>query len=194
MDSSATRSVRCDAFSSGSRIIEAARGVFSSGEGEGTLNRIAQEAGVGIATLYRHFPNRQALAWAVYDRIFTTEVEPLFARIGATEAPRETLLEIAERLSDIAGRERGLVASIGNLTEATTELLRRHSESFAPILQRAQAAGNVRPDIEPADIPNILAMVVTGVNLPHADDLSRRRYLSLLLDALNPARATSLPQ
>ena len=149
---------------------------------------------MGIATLYRHFPNRQALAWAVYDRIFTTEVEPLFARIGATEAPRETLLEIAERLSDIAGRERGLVASIGNLTEATTELLRRHSESFAPILQRAQAAGNVRPDIEPADIPNILAMVVTGVNLPHADALSRRRYLSLLLDALNPARATSLPQ
>ena len=52
MDSSATRSVRCDAFSSGSRIIEAARGVFSSGEGEGTLNRIAQEAGVSTVPGY----------------------------------------------------------------------------------------------------------------------------------------------
>nr|WP_229713141.1 TetR/AcrR family transcriptional regulator [Streptomyces fuscichromogenes] len=48
---------------------------------------MAQEAGVGIATLYRHFPNRQSLAEAVYERIFSTEIEPLLVRLTSTDAP-----------------------------------------------------------------------------------------------------------
>jgi AcrR family transcriptional regulator len=184
---------RTDVFANTSRILEAARQVFASGDGLGSLNRIADLAGVGIATLYRHFPNRQALARAVYDHIFTTEVEPLFAAFEQSDAPRSALLDVTERLSDIIVREKGLVASLGNLTEETAELLRRSVETITPILRRAQHAGNIRPDLEPSDIPHILAMVATGLSVPGVQGPLRRRYLSLLLDALNPFRATPLP-
>ncbi|GGN94285.1 transcriptional regulator [Actinoplanes lobatus] len=186
--------MRSDAFANVSRIVEAARKVFAgSGDGSESLNHIAKVAGVGVATLYRHFPNRQALAHAVYDRIYTTEVEPLITEFARADVPREALLDVAERLCAIIVREKALVASLGNLTEETTALLARSTESIAPILWQAQDAGNIRADIGPDDIPHLLAMVAAGLSVPTLDDGLRRRYLGLLLDALNPARATTLP-
>lgn len=186
--------LRSDARASVARIVDAARRVFASGDGTGTLDRIAQEAGVGIATLYRHFPNRQLLARAVYDRILVAEVEPLLAEFGRSDAPRSVLLDVAERLADIADRERGLVAALGNLPKVTREFLDRHGDTFAPVLVRGQAAGNLRPDMVAADIPNILAMAVAGLGALVNDGATRRRYLSLMLDALNPAQAAALPE
>jgi AcrR family transcriptional regulator len=185
--------LRSDAFSSIGRILDAARRIFATGDGSGTLARIAQEAGVGIATLYRHFPNRQSLAQAVYERLFTEEIEPILARFDGSVATRAAFLDVAERLIDIAQREPGLVASIGNLTEATTALLRRSVQLIRPILLQAQAAGTIRPDIDAADIPHLLAMVAAALGVLDSDRPTRRRYLSLLLDALNPGQATPLP-
>jgi len=189
----ASESLRADAFSSISRIIEAARRVFATGDGAGALSRIAQDAGVGIATLYRHFPNRQALAHAVYDRIFSNEIAPLLAEFENGDAPRSVLLDLTERLADIADRERGLVGSLGNFTEVTAEFLTRDLDVFGPVVAKAQAAGNLRPDITASDIPKILALMVAGLGVLGDDRAARRRYLSLLLDALNPAGATPLP-
>ncbi|CAN5293636.1 TetR/AcrR family transcriptional regulator [soil metagenome] len=185
--------LRSDARSSISRIIEAARRVFASGDGSGTLSRIADEAGVGVATLYRHFPSRQALAHAVYERIFSTEIEPLFVELAKSNAPRAMLLDVAERLVTVVQNEKGLVSSIGNLTEATTVFLRRSSEPLRAVVARAQAAGSIRSDIDAEDIPNILAVAVTGLAVLGSDKATRRRYLSLLLDAMSPTRATRLP-
>lgn len=182
-------SMRADAFSSVSRILEAARAVFAAGEGAGTLEKIAHEAGVGIATLYRHFPNRQVLARAVYERVFTAEIEPLLARLEATSAPRDVLLEVAERIAEVVRRERGLVASIGNLAEVTAHLLARHADSFAQAVTRAQTAGNLRSDVAADDVPDLVAMFAAGTAVLDADAGTRRRYLGVLLDGLNPARA-----
>ncbi|MFZ2964022.1 MAG: helix-turn-helix domain-containing protein [Rhodoglobus sp.] len=184
-------SIRADAYASISRILEAAGRVFATGGG--TLSRIADEAGVGIATLYRHFPNRQALALAVYDRILTTEVEPMLQKLGSGDVARPVLLDLAERLSDVASRELGLVAEIGSLAGPTTDFLRRNSEKLAEAVRRAQDAGNLRPDLSADDVPIILAMAATGLGMLGANSVARRRYLSLLLDALNPARTMPLP-
>lgn len=184
---------RVDAFASISRILEAARRVFASGDGGGPLARIAQEAGVGVATLYRHFPNRETLARAVYQRIFTTEIEPLMARVGASDAPREVLLDVIEQLSEVAQRERGLVSSIGNPTKVATELLQGSSIDLVPTLKRAQEAGNIRSDIDVADIPHLIAMITGALSVVEVDQQTRRRYLHLLLDALNPIQTTPLP-
>jgi AcrR family transcriptional regulator len=180
------RALRSDALSSVARILEAARRVFASGDGSGTLDKIAREAGVGIATLYRHFPSRQRLADAVYEHIYTVEIEPLLARLADSgDAPRLVMLDVAERLADLMHRERGLVASIGDMTEATTRMLWRSMEFLEPVLRRAQEAGTIRSDIEPADIPNILAMLAAALGVLNADQPTRRRYLSILLDAFN---------
>lgn len=187
------QSIRIDAAASASRIMEAARKVFSVGDGSGTLDRIAKEAGVGIATLYRHFPNRESLARAVYNQIFAREVQPLFDEFERTDAPRGVLLDLAERLLAVLDRERGLTLSLGNVAEATRELMSRNAEVISRAVARAQLAGNLRPDIESSDIPNLMTMVAAGFGSISAGP-ARRRYLSLLLDSLNPAQAQPLPK
>ena len=184
--------IRVDAAASMSKILGAARRGFSLGDGSGTLNRIAKEAGVGIATLYRHFPNREALALAVYDEVFAAEVQPIFDEFEKTDAPRDVLLELGERLLAVLDRERGLVRSLANLAEATRELMSRNTDANEQAVRRAQAVGTLRADITPEDIPNLMTMIAAGFGSipvgPH-----RRRYLSLLLDSLNPAQAHRLP-
>ncbi len=182
------RSMRADAASSVSRILDAARQVFATSDGASTLDKIARKAGVGIATLYRHFPNRQTLARAVYERVFVTEIEPLLAQVEDSDAPREILLEVAERIAEVARRERGLVASLGSLSETTADLLARHSPAFDDLVARGQAAGNLRDDIDGADVPQLLAMFASGAAVLDVDTDTRRRYLGMLLDALQPRR------
>jgi AcrR family transcriptional regulator len=185
--------LRADAFSNVARIIAAARRVFASGDGTGSLSQIAKDAGVGVATLYRHFRSREALALAVYDRMFTEEVQPLIEHFATADTPRSALLDIAERINDIAAREPGLVQSLGSLTEATRVLVERSAHTLVPMLERAQEAGTIRPDIEAADIPNLIALFTAGLGVFETDRTAQRRYFSLLLDALNPAHATPLP-
>lgn len=189
----ATRALRADAFASVTRIVDAARQVFAAGDGSGSLSRIAQEAGVGIATLYRHFPTREVLARAVYDRLFATEIEPMLVEFERSDVPRRTLLDLSERLLDMIERQPGVRSSVANLAEATGELLSRNTSRFASAVRRAQAAGNIRDDIEPADVPNILTMAVAAFGGLASDAATRRRYLSLLLDGVNPAQALPLP-
>ncbi|MFE3002973.1 TetR/AcrR family transcriptional regulator [Nocardia sp. NPDC059246] len=189
----AAKPLRADAFASISRIIDAARRLFATEGGSATLAHIAREAGVGVATLYRHFPNREALARAVYERILTAEVLPMLAELDGDALPRSVLLEVAERVADIVQNERGLADSVGNLTEVTADFLASSDETFGPAVARAQAAGNLRPDIEPRDVPYVFAMVITALSAVELSRIARRRYLSFLLDALNPGQASPLP-
>ncbi|MVU80769.1 TetR family transcriptional regulator [Nocardia sp. ET3-3] len=189
----ATKPLRTDAFASISRITEAARRLFAAEGGSATLAHIASEAGVGVATLYRHFPNREALARAVYERILTAEVLPMLAELDNDGLPRPILLDVAERIADIIQSERALATSVGNLTEVTADFLAQSDEIFGPAVQRAQVAGNLRPDLEPRDVPYVFALVITALSGVELGESARRRYLSFLLDALNPDQATPLP-
>lgn len=182
--------LRSDAFASVARILDAARRVFTNGDGSETLNQIAKEAGVGVATLYRHFPNRQTLAGAVYEQVFTEEVEPLLLRLRDSGTDRAALLDIGEHLADLVRRERVLVRSMDNFTGATTRLLQRSSDLLEPVLRRCQDAGTIRPDLRPADLPNILAMIAAALGTLDTDPATRRRYLNLILDGLSPQAMT----
>lgn len=182
--------LRTDARSSIGRILDAARRLL--GDPAATLNKVAAEAGVGIATLYRHFPNRKVLAQAVLDRVFDEEAEPLLQEFCSTDASRDDLLAVADRLVDILRRERGVVREIGDAGEVTAHFLARNGR-LAATVERAKAAGNLRPDLETDDLPVLLAVLTTGQGVVDADPATRRRYLSLLLDGLNPSGAVPLP-
>ena len=190
----AERTLRADASASITRILAAARAVFADEDGTGTLNRIAKEARVGIATVYRHFPTREVLARAVYDNLITAEVAPLISEFARSDTPRDVLLDMCENLLDVLDQQRGLVLSLTNLAQITAELLTRDLDTIADAVTRAQRAGNLRPDLTGTDIPNLLAMVISGLQGPNLDRTTRRRYLSLLLDGLNPTHAQQLPQ
>lgn len=176
--------MRADARASIQRILEAARRVFASGDGTGTLNNIAKESGVGIATLYRHFANRRTLARAVYERIFNTEIEPLLTQLEQSDLAREALLEMAERLAEIARRERGLILSLGSLGQVTVDLLAPHQPAFEDLIARGKAAGTLREDLTGTDVPHLIVMFTSCAAALEVDSEARRRYLGMLLDGL----------
>ena len=184
---------RADAFANVSRIVKAAREVFSS-EGPGaTLTQVAARAGVGNATLYRHFPNRQALAAAVYEDIFITDVEPVITELIESSAPREAFLDLLERLTEVMYQQRPLLSSLDHLAELTVALFRRNQDLVDELVAAGQSTGDLRTDLTAEDVPTFVAMVTTAsVALDQPPEL-RRRYLSLMVDALNPAGAETLP-
>ncbi|MFD4603273.1 TetR/AcrR family transcriptional regulator [Streptomyces sp. NPDC058464] len=182
---------RVDARSSVERITAAGRTVL--GRGDGSLEQIAAEAGVGIATLYRHFPNREAVVRAVLDDILETDLLPLID--GAADAPdtRRALQDIATRLLDLITEERGLVTFASNFADVAVDVLQHFSASLHPLLVRGQQAGEIRPDLTAEDIPHFLVMAVAGLALPGTAPSLRARFVALLFDALDPAGATPLP-
>ncbi|OLO25753.1 cell wall protein [Streptomyces sp. MNU77] len=182
---------RVDARSSAERITAAGRTVL--GRGEGSLEQIAAEAGVGIATLYRHFPNREAVVRAVLEDILETDLLPLVEGAADTPSARQALQDIATRLLDLITEERGLVAFAGNFADVAVEVLQRFSTSLQPLLTRAQEDGEVRSDLTGEDIPYVLVMAVAGLALPGTTPPLRARFTSLLFDSLRPAGATPLP-
>ncbi|WP_421111260.1 TetR/AcrR family transcriptional regulator [Streptomyces sp. NEAU-S77] len=182
---------RVDARTSVERITAAGRTVLAAGEA--SLEQIAAEAGVGIATLYRHFPNREAIVRAVLDDILETDLLPLIDRAADAPHPRRSLQDIATRLLDLITEERGLVSFASNFTDVAVDALQRLSHSLHPLLLRAQQQKEIRSDLTAEDIPRFLVMAVAGLALPGTAPSLRARFIALLFDSLNPANATPLP-
>ncbi|MEU6223274.1 TetR/AcrR family transcriptional regulator [Streptomyces sp. NPDC047042] len=182
---------RVDARSSVERITAAGRIVL--GRGEASLEQIAAEAGVGIATLYRHFPNREAIVRAVLDDILETDLFPLIDDAADAPHPRQALQDIATHLLDLVVQEQGLVSFASNFADVAVDALQRLSDSLHPVLLRAQRQGEIRPDLTAEDIPRFLVMAVVGLGLPGTAPSLRARFIALLFDSLNPANATPLP-
>lgn len=185
---------RSDAYANESRIVAAAREIFASDGAAATLTQVAARAGVGNATLYRHFPNRQALAAAVYEDVFTTEVEPVVLALVDSDAPREAFIDVIERMAELMYAQRPLVSSLDHLTELTSRLFGRKRELLEALVTRGQATGELRADLTVDDVPTFVAMVTAASVALEQPPQLRRRYLSLMLDALNPADAQPLPR
>ena len=192
-ETSPTKRRRADAFANVSRIVAAARDVFSTEGPSATLTQVAAQAGVGNATLYRHFPNRQALAAAVYEDIFITDVEPVITELVETSAPREAFLDVLERLTEVMYQQRPLLSSLDHLAELTVALFRRKHDFIDALVAAGQSTGDLRADLTVEDVPTFVAMVTTASVALNQPPQLRRRYLSLMVDALNPATAQTLP-
>lgn len=184
---------RADATSNAARIVEAARRVFTRGDGLGSLDEIAREAGVGIATLYRHFARREVLASAVYRQLFDEEIVPALERARHDPSPIHGLRSASEGLLALLSRAHGLVASTANVAALTDELLREFRAPLDELVLAAQRAGEMREDIEGEDIPRLLGMVIAGLTVPGLPAGAQQRYVALMFDALAPAHATPLP-
>jgi AcrR family transcriptional regulator len=187
------RSLRADAVSNVTRILDAAREVFVSTGGTGPLSRVAEEAGVAAATLYRHFPTRQRLANAVYRRVIATDIEPLLISLEGSDAPREAMFQIAQRITEIALREREVVVSMDDVVTVTVEALKEHQDFFERLVARGQSAGSLRRELRASDIPVILAILVSAAALIDVDPETHRRYLGFVLDALGPRGTETEP-
>ncbi|KUI28969.1 TetR family transcriptional regulator [Mycobacterium sp. IS-1742] len=186
------RNRRSDAFANVHRIVAAAREVFGRDGDNATLSQVAEAAGVANATLYRHFPNRRALAAAVYEDIVVTDITPAILALGR-DAPRAAFIDALAHLEEVMFRQRPLLTSIGDLADLTAQLFTRDREQFDDMIMQAQATGALRPDLTPDDVATFVAMVTTASVAMNQPRPARRRYLSLMFDALNPAATEPLP-
>ena len=151
----AIRRPRADAVRNRERVLEAAKAVFSAGGPDASLEAVARRAGVGIGTLYRHFPTREALFEAVYRR----EVEQLGELSEAlksepdpVEALRRWLRSNVEFVATKKGMSAALALAVNSTSDLTVYSFGRLTKAVGALLDRAIAAGEIRADIGPEDV------------------------------------------
>ena len=179
-----TRPKRADARRNYEKVLAAAREAFAEGGESTALEEIARRAGVGIGTLYRHFPSRQALVEALY----LEEVEEV-CRSAAEQLdgadPWEALNGWFERFIGYLATKQVLAAELLNYLERDAALFKASRaalfEAGEPLLKRAQEAGVVRPDVEIADV---IQMVIGIAKIPAADPRQTQHILRIALDGL----------
>jgi len=177
------RPKRADARRNYDKVLAAAREAFAEGGESTSLEEIARRAGVGIGTLYRHFPNRQALLEALY----VGEVEEMCrsaAELNSSD-PWEALVSWFEGFTAYMATKRALAAELLNYLDQDAELFKLCRTSLfsagEPLLKRAQEAGVVRPDIE---IGEVIQMVGAIGKMPASDPAQVERILRVALDGL----------
>jgi AcrR family transcriptional regulator len=181
------RPLRRDAARNRAQILETAGELFADRGLGVSLNDIAHHAGVGVGTVYRHFPDKDRLI----ETLLETRVDEMVATGEACLAdpdPWRGLVCSLEHSLELQATNRGLRELIQD-TPAGLERVSRVRDRLLPIgtelLARAQAAGAVRPDLSPADLPLIQLMLGSVIEAGrNVDPTLWRRYLGLLLRGL----------
>ena len=149
------RKPRADAIRNRERVLEAAKVVFSAGGPEASLEAVARKAGVGIGTLYRHFPTREALFEAVYRREvqqLSELAEQLKSEADPVDALRRWLRSNVEFVATKKGMSAALALAVQSTSELTAFSFDRLTKAVGALLDRAVAAGEIRSDISPEDL------------------------------------------
>ncbi len=175
------RPMRADARRNYDLLVHAARDAFRDTEADTSLEQIAKRAGVGIGTLYRHFPTRLALLEAVY----RDEVDDLGDRstlLAETAEPFEGLVDWLEMFLSYAATKRALFHELIEVAGRDSELL-THSravieESGGRVLARAQQAGLARADVTVSDLTRVVG---GGTRMPGATEEQQRRMLEVIV-------------
>ena len=149
------RTQRADAVRNRERILEAAQVVFSAGGPDASLEAVARRAGVGIGTLYRHFPTREALFEAVY-RHQVEQLADLAEQLKSQPQPVEALRHWLRSNVKFVATKKGMSAALALAANSSSELAAysrdRLTKAVGALLDRAIAAGEIRADISPEDI------------------------------------------
>ncbi|MEV0346968.1 helix-turn-helix domain-containing protein [Nonomuraea sp. NPDC050680] len=182
------RRPRADATRNREQLLAVATRLFASAEAEPSMRAIANEADVGIATLYRHFPTREALVDAVYrDQVsrLTTGARELLTQLDPPAALRRWMDLFGEWIATKNGMLHTLLAMIesGEIAHAhtRTELLR----AIDNILAAGRTSAELRTDVPAEDIAAALIGIFTVASPPEHEAMAAR-LLDLLMDGLRP--------
>jgi AcrR family transcriptional regulator len=177
------RPQRADARRNYDKLIAAARVAFTADGADASLESIARQAGVGIGTLYRHFPSRQALLEATY----LEEVETLcrsaseLADLEPWDAMVGWLDQFAEYASTKKALSAELLATLGTESDVFKSCHTAIWSAGEPLLARAQATGAVRPDVTLNDVVRL----VSGIAMVKFTEPGQIKHvLSVALDGL----------
>jgi len=176
-------SKRADARRNYEKLVAAAREAFTEKDSSASLEDIARRAGVGIGTLYRHFPTRTDLIEAVY----VEEVEALCRSADDVRdaPPWDALVGWLHRFIGYVATKHALAEELFAVADRDSEIFKTCRVAFygagEPLLRRAQEAGAVRPDVS---IDDVVKMVGGIAKIQGADPATVERILSVALDGL----------
>jgi AcrR family transcriptional regulator len=192
----ADRPMRADARRNRERVLAAAEASFSELGLSAPVEEVARRAGVGVGTVCRHFPTKQALVEAVLAGMYDELLADAEHALGQPDAGN-ALRGFFVALSEFQGRHRALAEQMSNAMDLAASAAPRRDALYRAITElvsRAQTAGTIRTDIGAADV----AMLVAGVAhatamLGDVQPVLRERYVSIILDGLRPVEETGLP-
>ena len=183
------RKPRADGLRNRERLVDAAKAAFAASGPEVSLDEIARRAGVGIGTLYRHFPTRDAVVEAVYRR----EVQQLAdtaTRLLDSHSPGDALHQWMRLFVDYIATKKVIASALGALPGASqiyaasgTKL----TDAAFLLVDRARASGDIRGDVDPADVLRAVVGFTYG-NADPAWQASALRLIDILMDGLRPPR------
>jgi AcrR family transcriptional regulator len=188
---------RRDAARNRQRILASATELFAERGLGVTLHEIAARAGVGVGTIYRHFPDKRPLIDAVFEEQLA-ELTGLFEQAIADPDPWHAIVWVHERYLEHQARNRGLKELLLGTTPDAPERARQFRARLHPlaeqVIERGKAAGVVRPDCVTQDF-GLLQTMVGGVIDAAAgvDPELWRRYFALALQGLRPEGAPLEP-
>ena len=190
------RKPRADAVRNRERVLEAAKVVFSAGGPDASLEAVAKRAGVGIGTLYRHFPTREALYEAVYRRE-VEQLSELAEELKDDGEPVEALRRWLRSNVEFVATKKGMAAALALAagpppSELTAFSFERLTKAIGMLLQRAVTAGEIRADVGPED----LLRTLVGMCMLHDQpgwQAGVIRMLDVLVDGLRGQAHASKP-
>ena len=168
--------LRADARRNLERVLDAAAEVFATEGPDAIVDEIAQRAGVGHGTVFRRFPTKDDLMYAVVER-HVAQMREIAEEALASGDPATAFFDFARRVAELAMTTPGLHKCVAHCGEkpGAAEL----EDLGRKIVARAQRAGSIRKDVRPADVQRLVRSALTS-----APPGQWRRYLEVVLDGL----------
>lgn len=188
-DKNAPRKPRADAERNRQRLLETAKDAFAARGPAASLEDIAQSAGVGIGTLYRHFPNRDALIAAVY-RNQTEQLAQAAAKLAERHPPIAALRAWMIVFIDYIATKQGMYAALNSLADGPSDLYAASGlqirEAIEMLTARAVASDEIQLDIDPMELLRAVA-AVANVNAGPNGKTSAARLVDIMISGLRTA-------
>jgi AcrR family transcriptional regulator len=192
-----TKTLRRDARRNRERLVASARELFAQSGVDVSVEEITHHAGLGMGTLYRHFPTKEKLIDAVLEEAFA-EIAAIAEEAAAAEDPWVGFTSFLERALTLHAANRGLkdVLATSEREQLRAEAMRaRIRPLLRSMIERAQSEGSLRADFAVEDLP--LLFWTSGRVIETTAAIAPgywRRFLGLLLDGLRASAATPLPR
>jgi AcrR family transcriptional regulator len=186
----ATRTIRADARRNRERIVDAARAAFAEQGPEAQIDDIARRADVGVGTVYRHFPTKDALIGELIRLKLTALRDRARRRLAAGGDPGDAFAGFLREQADVIATDAALQRMLWPETEETwaplAPLFEEVNEAVGELIARAKEAGAVRPDLEVDDVRTLMCGLgaIMAADARGVMPFDWRRQLEFMLDGL----------